>query len=373
MSLPSVLSRVDLLSRYAEGRMAVNRELGGGMLVALARSVKFRVLLLAFVAGCVGSDGDDDDGASSPTPVPIVVVDQASYTAACEQALGEWPVFDCSEAEEIPIVATLGGVTATVDEQSDLDAAGGCDKPLGIGGGNCLPHNRIGTKINSQGTPFTFICRLYHWADAGDVLFDDLGVIAQSPVTGDTCFWAVPIDGTQFDGSVIPKPGSAEDLAFFDDRPFWYTLDGIASGSCRSCHDNDPYLHTPAVEQMGVVPTQPLLPYRVVAEEELRDRGGSDWLPSRYLVHEDAAPCVACHRLGERHTCEIAQWAAGRTSAQWSVSAEFRAWPRSHWMDRFDDVLTVFDSEAEWDATYGAAVDTIETCCNSPSTPGCWE
>jgi len=325
--------------------------------------------LLVAVSGCPSPDAGDD---ASPTPMPVT--DLASYLAACEDALGPFPDFVCEEGTEIPITVTdSAGTTTTVVFESDLENGALCDRPLGVGG--CLPGSRVGTKTNALGSTFTFVCRSYQFRAPGTVLYDDLGVIAQNPATGDACFFAMPIDGHEFDGTDIPRPGTQEDAEFFPDRPFWYTLPQIADAACTQCHDNDPYIHTPAIEQTGQVPSQPLIPYQIVAASELNDLGSTSvWSPSRRLVAPAAAPCVGCHRLGERFTCDLAQYAAGRTGALWGAGTEFREWPRSHWMDTFDDgaLASRFATEAEWDAVYGEAVDTITDCCNSPSTPGCW-
>jgi hypothetical protein len=326
-------------------------------------------LLLLLAVGCASRpDGDDDDDA-------VPVTDMAGYMAACEAALGELPEFVCEEGVEIPITVTDSlGATIDVLSESDLENGANCDRPLAVGG--CIPHSRVGTKTNALGSTFTFVCRAYEFRAPGNVLYDDLGVIAQNPATGDSCFWAVPIDGHTFDGTVIPRPGSAEDASFYDDRGFWYTLPEIAGATCMRCHDNDPYIHTPAIEQTGQVPSQPLADYRVVAADDLNDLGNTSfWSAARTLVKDEADPCLACHRLSERFTCDLAQYAAGRTGSQYGTSQSFRQWPRSHWMDDFDDANLArrFATEADWDLAYGAAVDAITDCCNDPSMPGCWE
>lgn len=333
-----------------------------------------QILLLGLVlplGGCAGDgagagDDDDDDG------TPIVVTDLASYTAACEAALGDFPEFDCSEGVEIPITVTTGSTTIDVLAVSDLEGGTDCDRPLAVGG--CIPHSRVATKTNATGSTYTFVCRAYEFRSPGNILYDDLGVIAQNPTTGDTCFWAVPIDGHTFDGSVIPRPGSPADAQFFPDRGFWYTLPEIAGATCMRCHDNDPYIHTPAIEQTGEVPSRPRAPYEVVARDVLNDLGGtSDWDNARVLAKPEAAPCLACHRLGERFTCGLARYAAGRDTS--GVSASFRQFPRSHWMDSFDsaNLLGDYPTEADWNVQFGAAVDAITDCCNDGSLPGCWE
>lgn len=329
------------------------------------------LFLLPVAIGCADAEGDDDDDDDDALPV----TDMAGYMAACEAALGDFPDFVCEEGVEIPITVTTGtGPAVEVLFEGDLEGGTDCDRPLAVGG--CIPHSRVGTKTNALGSTFTFVCRAYEFRAPGSVLYDDLGVIAQNPATGDTCFWAVPIDGHTFDGTFIPRPGSEEDAAFYGDRGFWYTLPEIASATCMRCHDNDPYIHTPAIEQTGQVPSQALVPFHPIAAENLNDLGNTSfWSLARTLVKEEAAPCLACHRLGERFTCDLAQYAAGRTGSQYGASASFRQWPRSHWMDEFDNasLASRFATEGDWDLVYGAAVDAITDCCNAPSTPGCWE
>ncbi len=335
------------------------------MALAPAPVVKRIAWWFAVLAGCSATSG------SAPEAEPIVVTDMASYTAACEEALGELPAFDCAEATELEITVTdpVSGIRTVVDELSDLEDGSNCDRPFYIGG--CTPHTRIGQTTNSRGSTFVFICRAYEFRT--QVLFDDLGLIGHDPVSGASCFWAVPIDGTTFDGSSIPRPGSAEDLTFFDDRPFWYTLDGLAQSTCMRCHDNDPYIHDPIIESAGIVPRHPLAPYRAVAEEALNERGSTQlWSPARKLVHPDAGMCTNCHRLSDRFTCELARDATGEKIT--ATGQRFSEWPRSHWMDAFDaEVLTVtYPSLADWETTYGLAAQTVRDCCADPASTTCW-
>lgn len=325
-------------------------------------------------------------GTAGTTLAPIEVTDLASYTAACEQVLGPWPTFDCYDGVQVPVHVTRpdGSVTEAVTEDA-LQDGWRCDRPSHLQG--CVPYGRIGTLVGDNGSTWTFVCRSYSTPHPDGsltndgqlrVLFEDLGVIAQHPVTGDTCFWAVPIDGRHFDGTVVPKPASAQDADFFGPgQAFWYTLPQIAGAPCTACHDNDPYIHTPWADQTGVVPSHPLVPYEVVARDVLIGLGGSSWSPARRIVHPDAANCVQCHELAERFTCGTpVDDATGRKSS-WlgHTDAYLGQWPTDHWMDDFDSTALVgaWPTEESWDAEYAVAVDRIQQCCGGTDPDGlCW-
>ncbi len=336
---------------------------------------------------------DSSDTATEPTDtdpttptVPVEVVDLASYTARCEQLLGEWPTFNCYDGVQVAVEVT--GADFTVRQalgEADLEDGWKCDRPSHLQ--SCVPYGRIGTLTSANGSTYTFVCRSYSFPHPDGsltpdgqlrVLFEDMGVIAQNPDSGDTCFWAIPIDGRHFDGVDIPKPGTPEDADFFGPgTAFWYSLPQIAGAACVSCHDNDPYIHTPWADQTGVVPSNPLVPYEVVARDVLIGMGGSTWSPAATLSHPDAAACLDCHRLGDRFTCgNPVLDATGRKPGGLAIADVYATqWPYDHWMDDFStpDLLAAYPTEADWDYVFGEAAHQVTDCCNGIDPDGlCW-
>lgn len=319
------------------------------------------------------------------TPVPYTgpVTTQAEYLQACEAELGPFPTFNCYDGTLLPITVTDADGTREVTDRSQLEDNLRCDKPSRLSG--CVPYSYVGLHENARGSVFTTICRLYEFREPVGtledgrprVLFEDLGVIGHNPTTGATCFWAVPIDGKLFDGTVIPRPGTPEDENFFPERPFWYTLPDQAGSGCMSCHDNDPYIHDPWVNQADVVPYHAKTDYHAVAADELNALANvSDWSPARYLKHPDAAPCLQCHRLADRFTCgTLAQDATGQKSLAMPTSAHYSQYPYSHWMDNFDPAVlaAVYPTQSDWDARFSKAVSTVESCCRTKNSKDCWQ
>lgn len=329
-------------------------------------------LALGFQLGC-GSGPGQGTGAPPPpdlletgSPAPRVT-DTASYLAACEAALGPWPAFDCFDGPEIPITVTNATGVHVVETSADLEG-GRCDKPAISG---CWTQNRGGTVYNERGTPFVFTCRTY----GDDPLFDQMSVIAWDRESGAACFFNTHADGLQFDGNVVPRPGSMEDLGFFPERPFWYRFETLGIAPCRACHDTDPYVRDPWIEQIGVLPDHiPDAPVEPVAIEELAVFS-AEWLPPRRLVHPDAAACMTCHPIGDRLSCLLAQEAVGRAPAYVPVTDHYRnVWPENRWMSNMDPAIQLaeFPTEADWDAEFGLAADTIVACCGEDPPEACF-
>lgn len=295
---------------------------------------------------------------------PTSITDNAGYLAACEEALGPWPVMSCKDAVEVPITVTDADGTRVVRSLADLEGGIRCDR-ASIGG--CAPGTRIGATVNERGATFAFGCRNYD----DDLAFDQINVIATLPGDGATCFFDTHAGEQRFLGTtVLPRPGSAEDTDRFGD-PFWRPFEELQGSPCLQCHDNDAILRNPWVEQTGVLPTgDPDGPYWLVAHEELME-GDALWQPPRMLADPDAAPCLACHRLGERRSCTLALEAVGRVPRGLTTRWYQTTWPEDHWMPTFD-LGEVYASEDDWDADYGAAADAIERCCVDDPPPGCF-
>jgi hypothetical protein len=225
----------------------------------------------------------------------------------------------------------------------------------------------------NAGTNIVFGCRNY----GDDPAFDQLNVIMSSPTTGGTCFLSTKHRDEQYgDGLQIPRPGSLEDLSWFPDRPFWYTLDDLKGSACMDCHDNDAILHNPWIRQVDVLPEgDPLGPYWLVAHDVLKSGGLPGWQTPRDLVHPATAPCRACHRLAERRSCELAREATGRRPRGLTTQHFQATYPQNRWMNTFDhdELLSDWPTLADWEADWGVAADAIEACCGDDPPAGCFE
>lgn len=363
----------------------------------LARSLRGLLLCCSLGAlyGCSGTASETPSPVPSATPEPTPqptpeptpyagpVTTQQEYMSACEAELGEFPLFSCYDGVQIPITVTDASGTREAMRAEDLEDGEKCDRPSRLSG--CVPFSYTGVKTNSRGSVFTFICRLYDFRSPigttsdgrPQVMFEDLGVIGHNPRTGASCFWAVPIDGKLFDGSFIPEPGSPEDASFYPERGFWYTLPDLAGSGCTTCHDNDPYIKTPWIEQVQVVPAFPRSDYHAVAADKLNALASvDDWSPAPLLKKAEAAPCLSCHRIASRFTCgSLAQDATGNKLRSMPTTAHFSQYPYSHWMDSFDAsvLLSRYPTESAWNAAYGQAAQSVRECCTDKNSASCWE
>lgn len=327
--------------------------------------MRLSVLLLAACAGpSPTAPGDDDDDTAMSAPI----ADMAGYLAACEAELGPWPGIDCRDAVEVPITVTDAGGTRTVTSLADLED-GRCDRSS-IGG--CAPGTRVDAFTTETGATFAYGCRTYD----DDPAYDQVNVVWTMPGDGATCFLSTKhADQRYGDGSDVPRPGSDEDVAWDDEgRPFWYTFPDLQGSACLDCHENDPILRNPWIEQVGVLPVgDPLGPFHLVANEELL-QGDALWQPSRKLADPDLAPCLECHRLGERRTCTLALEATGRVPRGLTTTFFATTWPYDHWMPEIghDELLALYPTEADWDAEFGAAADALERCCADDAPDSCF-
>ncbi|MED5372009.1 MAG: hypothetical protein VX899_13405 [Myxococcota bacterium] len=305
---------------------------------------------------------DEVSGDSEPTP--IEVVDTATYLARCEQVLGPMPVIDCQAATEIPI--TVDGVAVAHSEQ--LESGGRCDKPSVAG---CGWGSRLGVAVNEQGTPWVFTCRNYD----DDPAFDQLNAIAVHPETGETCFLSTNHRDNEFGlGQDLPRPGSDEDLAWFPDRPHWYTLENLGRASCVVCHDNGPILVNPWIAQPGLLPELDHNRFEVIAQDALVALNPDEWVLPQPVTHPDAQACTQCHAISAGRSCTLALEATGRRTGL-RGSATAAGYPQSRWMPHLEQeaLLAAYPTEADWEAAYGLAADTLEGCCGDSPDAACFE
>ncbi len=295
---------------------------------------------------------------------PVKLVDATTrlhgvqaYAAACEDDLGELSLFDkgaldCvggAGAQIVPItvsnpsspdtiVTSLDGTTAAFPlTGARLAAASRCDRPawLGYSGdqssvSQCSPFSRVMATVNSKGTRIVVACRRYALRAKDDTAFDDINMIAHNPTTGKTCFFNSRLENPQ-DASHIPSPRSAE-----GDR-FWMDVRDVASVQCTNCHDADPWIHSPWIDQLKGAGGHALVPkigddsaysiatkYSVFARESLTvptPGGDVAWEQPSQLV--DAGKCGGCHRIGSQ--ASVVEWVA-RSVGDGSQASWFNRW-----------------------------------------------
>lgn len=202
------------------------------------------------------------------------------YAYECEDALGPLPRFSCADAIEVP--TTKDGVPLTFpggEEGSGSTDPSDCDHPWAFGMA-CQTGNRVGRYqgLNIDGSGNTDVVFITFCRDGG------LGVIGYKFSTGETCFFSI-IDGA--DSNNTPLPGETG----YNDS--WMSPQVVADDRCMNCHMADPFLHTPAIDQLKIPNTDELLvpitangPYTIIGAE----------FQQPITTNFDNNQCVSCHR-----------------------------------------------------------------------------
>ena len=141
---------------------------------------------------------------------------------------------------------------------------------------------------------------------------------------------------------------------------------GISCGP--RCHDNDPWIHSPYLDQVrradgsGALFVPPMEtarpPYRVVGT------AFEDWRLEQIQPADNG--CVACHRIGTGGSCSTFARYAGGDGASMPLTEHARTFPQSHWMPPGGA-----GSVEDWEATWRADLQQILDCCDDPSDPAC--
>lgn len=316
----------------------------------------------------------------------------------CEQKIGPIPPFSCiADGEIIPITRNGQPIANHIAHQK-------CDRPplLGLGGadGQCLPYSRIGTLPgkNSAGNPdaniqWAFICRRYTLrTDPNDPKFEDVAVIGHNKATGATCFFQMlkhdpPVHG--LDASRVPppsEPAAATPPGSIKAEDFWLNPEVTAGIGCNKCHDSDPFIHTPYVDQVRrtvdgqnvpLVPPGPNL--KATPPDKSRyffvgvpfqENFPAAWRwPKPMRLQPLGNACTTCHNMGVHRSCSFFSRLAGGQDNPTDVSQFGSTWPHSHWMP--PDIETSGMTEADWKLDFAASLKQITDCCNDPSAAVC--
>jgi hypothetical protein len=337
---------------------------------------------------------DSDETTASATPRIFHGIE--AYANSCADELGEFPMFeggadfDCvrnADMQVVPITATNSNGTVvklTKDTAWPLGSAERaaterCDRPAWLGYGSsatqCAPFTRLGRFINSKGTRFVFICRRYDVSSPTDSNFENINFIAHNPQSGKTCYFNNRLDGRATNGSKIPPPNTPT-----SDR-FWMDMGDIKTERCPSCHDSDPWMHSPWVDQAVDANGHSLVPmigqdtaYSVTTKYSIFGREsfvGTDaeskanWKQPQHLTNVGA--CGTCHRIGAATTMRT--WSARSVgNSDWQatwVTPAFRTFSKLHWMP------TTPVSEATWASSPDAqSANKIAACASNPSSCG---
>lgn len=243
-------------------------------------------------AGTGGSSGGSDgagssSGASSTSqltpdagapPITAAAGTALHHAQMCAHYLGPIPEMSCADADIAPI--TVNGIEVSQEVDS-------CDRPNALSGA-CVPGERTSARYQGthhDGSPrpevtFVNFCR------AGG-----MGVIGHNSETGATCFFQKREDTFPNDAR---HPGSDDPDSNYDQ--YWMTAQQVAEEHCTDCHQADPWLHSPWIDQLRDPndPSQPLVPVLLSKSAPYVVIGDDFTQP-----YHDGAPensCSSCHR-----------------------------------------------------------------------------
>lgn len=336
-----------------------------------------------------------DNGTKAASPRIYHGID--AYVNGCMDDMGELPMFangdfSCTTdpgMHVVPITATdSSGRVTTIDAtttgaltSAQQAATTRCDRPawLGYDGDaanttQCAPFTRIGRYINSQGTRFVFVCRRETVGGLMDAKFENINFIAHNPTSGKTCYLNNHLDGTVTDGTKVPAPNTTT-----SDR-FWMDMGSIKGQRCPACHDSDPWMHSPWLDQAkddqghSVVPKifedsayGLSTPYSIFGRESFvgtDTESQANWKQPQHLTN--VGSCSSCHRIGANMTTQLWAWRSIGETEDWQswLTPAFRSFANLHWMP-----TTPVDQATFASSPNGQSVRMIESCANNPS--GC--
>lgn len=295
-------------------------------------------------------------------PMPIsyglttgsTIYSSKAYAEQCVEELGAipffeptangWDTYDCMAGTEIPVAVTddptVGAVEANVEPAN-------CDEPQQLGYG-CEVGAHVSHDTNARGTEWVLLCRK---VAASGTAFRDIAMIGHNPGNGKTCFFQ---NDLYQDKRHVPHPAAANATTVWGGYP--------SGGSCMSCHDHDPYIHTPWIDGAGEVPFvgTATSPYSVVNQVD------QHWDAKQQLVEPGTESCRSCHRVGEWKTIN---WAKTLTDDTYRYNPMRTTWaetaPQKYWMPPGPS----YSSETAFNtSSHGQAVAKIDACIADPSS-----
>jgi hypothetical protein len=310
----------------------------------------------------------------SPAPSRAQTIQEQA--AQCEVHLGDIPALKCTEGHPLPVLQD--GVEVPEHLWSETMK---CDAPpvlFDVGEGKttqCVPRSQIQLHFTQTSSgdkvQWALLCRKYSIDRAKEKdLFDDVALIGHNQKTGATCFFQALASEQPhhkaLDGAAVPKP--SESTA----DEFWLEPANTAGKRCYSCHDNDPWIHTPYVDQVPAVKKDlkdATGPYKFVSEPF-----ESSWPHPRKFDWAQKAQneCIGCHRFGVGNSSnDFTVYSADRRSSRldyffpW-ITASRKQWPYSHWMPQ--PMRKGVDDPAKWNTAFEQAYELIRLCQAHPDS-----
>ena len=190
----------------------------------------------------------------------------------------------------------------------------------------------------------------------------------------------VPMDGRRVpppteDSLPAGSPGYAVAAS-----QFWLTPQSAADKKCNRCHDADPWMHSPYVDQVRNADGRPLVPSGAFGGGEsgrysmIGSRAFNKWERSLAIAGTNLSDtygksCTSCHNVGSLNDC--AAWArqAAGTALNANLSLTGQAFAHRYWMPPGAPAIT---SLAVWQSSgFQRAAERLLACCDQPNQAGC--
>ncbi len=382
------------------------------------RSTAVALLVLGCVVGCSedggprGPEGDSSPGGGKADDVTPENVTLEEYAEHCEEQVGPIPEMHCPDGDLIPMTRTNPDGSVTEISHESLLAEEGiitCDSPVQVLNAEddayrgCLPNSRLVSHVstNDRGEEYQWvsICRHFQPRGPQEYVYDEIGTIGYNKTTGATCFLAgaradFEQDGEEHQGLVKGRnrPGT-------DDPEFATHYALPTDGGCVRCHNADPWIFNPYVDEVIDSDTGDLkrwaqrsrrgAPFYVVDGDPLQQMFGGD-APrdgtSHTLAAQEAPRCTGCHDIGNRYICSRFTPAAFEPDDglehDWAIdwrrylsdgvlqSPAGGAWHLNH----LPDIRTLATREAmveRFESRYGSSYDRVRECCDTENSPKC--
>ncbi|HEY5926761.1 MAG TPA: PPC domain-containing protein [Kofleriaceae bacterium] len=324
----------------------------------------------------LGGKADDESTGEQRINSPV------AYGERCVGELGEIPFFektgegeystyDCLESTEIPLEVTNADGTVTKPREGTVSK---CDNPQYIYD-LCEAGPRVASRTNEQGTRWVLLCRKSIGGYASNK-YNDIAMIGHNPFTGKTCFFQNALY-SKTDGGKVPHPADKEK----SDNLWSGVHGGVGSGiQCATCHDADPFIHTPWIDGAKDAQGRPVIPKMGIDADlalgandtpySIINSKGQGWTYEKQLVSSEASACLKCHRMGSGRWTESWITRLDGTDTSWNniTTPKFNEAAHRYWMPPDQ----VFDTDAQWTASpFAAALNFIKGCGDNMSNPAC--
>lgn len=269
------------------------------------------------------------------------------------------------------------------------NAPGTCDNPSWLTD-KCYGQTYIQNfQSNDKKVEGVLLCRHKKAWHGEDDDFDDVAIILSNEESGKTCwFQREKIGDTS--GVGIPYPGDGANA-----KNFWWSPKKTATVACVGCHDNGPFMNSPWIRRVRVVPSDGFRKYSNPG------RAFAKWpVPTRIEVGDEGLDprdnvvksCTSCHYLsaalyaGAKSSGEIGsganqgtwgRWASWVTGG-WSIeetpvrngfssvtNACGQTWEKASWMPRSGYPVENPGppiAQGDWVTKYGKHLKALKDC-----------